>query len=67
MAVNRVYMMNQSNDCFCYNSDLNYMKVKLVDYFEIKKFYNKASDKEVELVNNIAYVTIFNGSLNIIN
>lgn len=63
MALNHVYLLNQSNDCFAYCSDLNSMKSKLIEYFEINKFYRKASDEETELVNDVAYAIVFDGSL----
>ena len=39
------------------------MKSKLIEYFEINKFYKKASDEETKLVNDVAYVIVFDGSL----
>ncbi|KAI8331462.1 hypothetical protein BD560DRAFT_415729 [Blakeslea trispora] len=63
MALNHVYLLNQSNDCFAHCSDLNIMKSKLIEYFEINKFYKKASDEETKLVNDVAYVIVFDGSL----
>lgn len=55
MALNHVYLLNQSNDCFAYCSDLNSMKSKLIEYFEINKFYRKASDENTKFVNDVAY------------
>jgi hypothetical protein len=62
MAINRVYLMNQTNDCFSYCSGLNNMKSELIEYFDINKYYNKASNQEIEFVNNIVYVIVFDES-----
>ncbi|KAG2227521.1 hypothetical protein INT45_002206 [Circinella minor] len=55
MAVNRIYLMNQANDCFTYCSGLNDIKTLLPDFFGLNKHYRKASDEELLFINEIAY------------
>lgn len=58
MAVNRVYLMNQADDCFSYCSALNDIKAKLTDFFEINKHYRKATNEEIQFINDVTYVMI---------
>lgn len=42
-----------------YCSALNDIKTKLTDFFEINKHYRKATNEEVQFINDTAYVTVF--------
>ncbi|KAG0845063.1 hypothetical protein G6F17_013523 [Rhizopus arrhizus] len=60
MAVNRVYLMNQADDCFSYCSALNDIKTRLIDFFEINKHYRKATNEEIQFINDVTYAAGLN-------